>query len=83
MPENAHGTTTRAQSRQTPAAPHQILRACAVKMHFEDFERDECSVSSNEIAGRPDEAPRLNTGPYTYRKNPSVTTLFGGKNELK
>ena len=38
MSENARGATTRAQSRQAPAAADQILRACAVEMHFEDFE---------------------------------------------
>ena len=32
MSENAHGTTTRAQSRQAPAPANQILRACAVKI---------------------------------------------------
>ena len=53
--ENVRGTTTRAQSRQAPAADTQILRACAVEMHFEDFERHECTVNSSEIAG-PDRA---------------------------
>ena len=45
MSQNAHGTTTRAQSRQAPAAPTQTLRAwaSAVKMHSEDFERHECT----------------------------------------
>ena len=37
--EHARDTTTRAQSRQAPTAPAQILRACAVEMHFDDFER--------------------------------------------
>ena len=41
MCENAHGTTTRAQSLEAPAAATQILRACAVEMHF-DFESHEC-----------------------------------------
>ena len=63
MPENVHGATTRVQSRQAPTVPHQIVRACAVEMHFEDFERHECTVNSNELAGRPDATPRFNTGP--------------------
>ena len=41
MSENVRGTRTRAQSRQALAAATQILRACAVEMHFEDFERHE------------------------------------------
>ena len=51
MCENAHGTTTRAQSLEAPAAPTQISRACAVEMRFEDFERHECTVNSSELAG--------------------------------
>ena len=51
MSENAHGTTTRAQSLEAPAAPTQILRACTVKMQFADFERHECTVNSSELAG--------------------------------
>ena len=39
--ENAHDATTRAQSRQAPAAATQISRACAVEMHIDDFERHE------------------------------------------
>ena len=49
--ENAHGTTTRAQSLEAPSAPNQIQRACAVEMHFEDFERHECTANSSELAG--------------------------------
>ena len=47
MCENAHGTTTRAQSLEAPAADTQIQRACAVEMHFDDFERYECTVNSS------------------------------------
>ena len=61
--ENAHGTTTRAQSRRVPAPAHQILRACAVDMHFEDLEVNECTVSSSELARRPDEHFRSDTRP--------------------
>ena len=41
MSENVHGATTRAQSRQAPAPAHQILRACTVERHFNDFARHE------------------------------------------
>ena len=51
MCENAHGTTTRAQSLEAPAAGPQILRACAVEMHIDDVERHECTVNSNKLAG--------------------------------
>ena len=51
MCENAHGATTRAQSLEAQAAATQISRACAVEMHFEDFERRECIVNSSELAG--------------------------------
>ena len=47
MSENARGATTRAQSRQAPALATQISRACAVEIHFEDFERRECAVHSS------------------------------------
>ena len=46
-----------------PAAAKQILRACAVEMHFEDFERRECTVNSSELAGHGCATPRLDTGP--------------------
>ena len=65
--ENAHGTTRRAESRPAPAAAKQTLRACAVEIHFEEFERHECTVNSSELAGR------RGAGPYTYRKNPAHT----------
>ena len=42
MSENVHGATTRAQSREAPAVDTLILRACAVNMHVDDFERHEC-----------------------------------------
>ena len=51
MFENAHGT-----------ADKQILRACAVEMHLEDFERHECIVNSGELAGHVGATPRLDTG---------------------
>ena len=49
MYQNAHGTTTRAQSLEAPAAGPQILRACAVEMHIDDVERHECTVNSSEL----------------------------------
>ena len=51
MCKNACGTTTRAQSLEAPAAATQTLRACAVEMHFDDFEKHECAVNSSELAG--------------------------------
>ena len=50
MYQNAHGTTTRAQSPEAPAAGRQILRACAVEVHMDDVERHECTVNSSESA---------------------------------
>ena len=47
MCENAHGTTTRVQSLETLAAHTQILRACAIEMHFEDFKRHEYTAARN------------------------------------
>ena len=49
---------------------NQILRACAVEMHFEHFEKHECTVNSSELAGRPGATPRLDTVLNHYRKNP-------------
>ena len=71
MPENERAATTRAQSRQ--ALAQQILRACAVEMRFEDFERRACTVlvHSNEFVERP--TPSLTTTVRT----PSVTILLG------
>ena len=60
--ENAHGTTTRVQSLEAPAAPTQILRACAVEAHFEDFEGHECMVNSSESAADARATQRSNTG---------------------
>ena len=71
MCENAHGTTTRAQSLEAPAADTQIQRACAVEMHFEDFERHECTVNSNELAVHARALQRSKHQLlFTYRKNP-------------
>ena len=50
MCENAHSTTMRAQSSEAPAVDTQILRACAVEMHVDDFARHECTVNSSELA---------------------------------
>ena len=48
MSENAHGATTRAQSLEARASPtQQVLRACAVEMHVDDFERHACTVNSH------------------------------------
>ena len=69
--QNAHGTTTRTQSLEAPAADTQIQRACAVEMHFEDFERHECTVNSNELAGHARALQRSKHQlPFPYRKNP-------------
>ena len=52
MCENVHGTTTRAQSPEAPAADTQIQRACAVEVHMDDVESHECTVNSNERISR-------------------------------
>ena len=71
MCENAHGATTRAQSLEAQAAATQISRACAVEMHFEDFERHECTVNSNELAVHARALQRSKHQLlFTYRKNP-------------
>ena len=71
MCENAHGTTTRAQSSEAPAADTQIQQACAVEMHFEDFERHECTVNSNELAVHTRALqPSKHQLLFPYRKNP-------------
>ena len=59
---------TKSRLKTTNLAPasrsdRQILRACAVKMHFEDLEVKECTVNSSEIAVRPDEHLRSDTRP--------------------
>ena len=50
-------------------------------MHIDDVERHECTVNSSELAAH---ARALQRSKHqllnTYRKNPSVSTLFGGKN---
>ena len=73
MYQNAHGTTTRAQSREAPAADTQILRACAVEVHIDDIENHECTVNSSELAvhGRALQRSKHQLL-FTYRKNPSV-----------
>ena len=43
--------TAPAQSPRAPAQAHQILQACALEMHFEDLEVNECTVNSSELAG--------------------------------
>ena len=71
MCENEHGTTTRAQSLEAPAAGPQILRACAVEMHIDDVERHECTVNSSELAGHGRALQRSKHQLlFPYRKNP-------------
>ena len=62
MSENARSTTARAESREAPARAKPILQAGAVEMHFEDFERHDCTVNSSELAGHVGATPRLDTG---------------------
>ena len=50
-----HGTTTRAQSRNSPAPDQRFVQASADERHFEDLEGHDCSVTS-ECAGH-DEHP--------------------------
>ena len=70
MCENVHGASTRAQSRQALAAATQILRACAVEMHFEDFKRHECTVNSSELAVDVRAPQRSQQLLDPYRENP-------------
>ena len=49
--QRAHGTTTRAQSLEAPAAGRQILQAGAVEVHMDDVKNHECTVNSSELAG--------------------------------
>ena len=58
MSENAHGTTTRAQSLEAPAAPTRFREPAQSKMHVDDFERHECTVNSSELAGHARAAQR-------------------------
>ena len=78
MCENAHGTTTEAQSLEAPAADTQILRARAVEMHMDDVARHECTVNSNELAGHGRDAQRSkHTCFSTTVRTLSVPTLLG------
>ena len=61
--KNVQGTTTTAQSKNTPVPAHQVLRACAVEMHFEDFEVNECTVNGSELAAHGCENHRSDTRP--------------------
>ena len=80
MCNNAHGTATRAQSLEAPAADTQIQRACAVEMRVDDFERHACTVNSSELAGhaRALQRPKRQLLFY-YRKNPLVCSHCLGK----
>ena len=69
--ENARGATTRAQSRQAPAAATQISRACAVEMHVDDFGRREFVAHSIQA--------RCLT--LTTRTPECVHTVWGIKNK--
>ena len=71
MCENAHGATTRAQSLEAPTAATQILRACAVEVHMDDVERQECTVNSSALAGHARALQRSKHQLlFSYRKNP-------------
>ena len=60
-----------AQSLEAPAAATQIQRACAVEMHFEDFERHECTLNSKEVAVHARALQRSKHQlPFIYRKDP-------------
>ena len=78
MCENAHGTATRAQSPEAPAAGRQTLRACAVEVHMDDVERHECTVNSSESAAhaRAEQRSKHTCFSLTVRTL-SVSTLFG------
>ena len=83
MCENAHGTTTGAQSLEAPAADTQILRACAVEMHMDDVARHECTVNSNELAGHGCDAQRSkHTCFSTTPKTPQCAHTVWGKKGL-
>ena len=60
---------------RAPAPAHQILRACAVEMRFENYEVNECTVNSSELAGHGCEHLRSGTRPKLVR-TPSVGTLL-------
>ena len=78
MCENAHSTTTRAQSLEAPAADTQIQRACAVEMHIDDVERHECTVNSSELAAHARAAHLSKHTCFSPTvRTPNVSTLFG------
>ena len=84
MCENAHGTTTRAQSLEAPAADTQIQRACAVEMHVDDLERHECIVNSRGLAGHGRALQRSKHQLlFYYRKNLLVCSHCLGKSKGK
>ena len=81
MYQNAQCTTTRAQSLEAPAAGRQILRACAVEVHIDDVENNECTVKSNEFAGHSRALQRSKHQLlFHYRKNPSARPRCLGEN---
>ena len=57
-------------------AATQILRACTVEMHFEDFKRRECTVHSSELAGHGCATPTIRHRCLTTTLTP-IYTLFG------
>ena len=81
MCENAHGTTTRAQSLEAPAADTQILRPCAVEVHMDDVERHECTVNSSELAGHARDAQRSKHTCFSFavRTPQCAHTVWGKK----
>ena len=82
MYEHAHGTTTRAQSREALAPATQISRACAVQMHFDDCGRHECTVNSSELAvdvGALQRSKHQLLYSYTVRTPKCVHTVWGKK----
>ena len=73
MCENAHGTATRGQSLEAPAADTQILRACAAEMHVDDLEGHECTVNSSGLAGHARVTQRSKHSCFSI----AVSTLLG------
>ena len=77
--QNAHGTATRAQSLEAPAAGRQILRECAVEMHIDDVERYKCTINNNKLAVHTGALQRSKHQLlFHYRKNPSVCPHYLG-----
>ena len=70
-------TTTRAQSRRAPAPAHQILRACAVEMHFEDLDVNECTINGSDWPHTSMSTSIGHPSSTTTVRTPSVTALFG------